>query len=38
MPSSVDISNAALNTLGATNITSLTEDSKDGRLINQRYE
>lgn len=38
MPSAVDISNAALNTLGATNITSLTEDSKAGRLINQRYE
>ena len=38
MPSAVDISNAALNTLGATNITSLDEDSKAGRLINQRYE
>ena len=38
MPSAVDISNAALNTLGATNIISLTEDSKAGRLINQRYE
>ena len=38
MPSAVDISNAALNTLGATNITSLTEDSWAGRLINQRYE
>lgn len=37
MPSAVDISNAALNTLGASNITSLTEDSKAGRLINQRY-
>lgn len=37
MPSAVDISNAALNTLGASNIISLTEDSKAGRLINQRY-
>ncbi len=37
MPSAVDISNSALNTLGASNITSLTEDSKAGRLINQRY-
>ncbi len=37
MPSAVDISNAALNTLGASNIVSLDEDSKAGRLINQRY-
>ena len=38
MPSAVDISNAALNMLGATNIISLTEDSKAARIINQRYE
>ena len=38
MPSAVDISNAALNTLGASNIISLTEDSKAARIINQRYD
>lgn len=38
MPSVVDISNSALNMLGATNIASLTEDSKAARLVNQRYE
>jgi len=37
MPSIVDISNAALNMLGATNIISLTEDSKAARLVNQRF-
>ncbi|MGB0467962.1 MAG: hypothetical protein ACPGF7_10620 [Pontibacterium sp.] len=37
MPSAVDISNAALNMLGATNIISLTEDSKAARIVNQRY-
>ena len=37
MPSIVDISNASLNMLGATNIISLTEDSKAARLINQRF-
>ena len=38
MPSAVDISNAALNTLGASNIISLTEDSNAARIINQRYD
>jgi len=38
MASEVDICNIALNNLGASNITSLTEDSKAGRLCNQRYE
>lgn len=38
MPSAVDISNSALNMLGATNIQSLTEDSKAARIINQRFE
>lgn len=38
MASEVDICNIALNNLGASNINSLTEDSKSGRLCNQRYE
>ena len=38
MASEVDICNIALNNLGASNITALTEDSKPGRLCNQRYE
>ncbi len=38
MTSEVDIANYALNTLGATNITSLDENSKPARIINQRYE
>lgn len=38
MASEVDICNIALNNLGASNITSLSEDSKAGRLCNQRYE
>lgn len=38
MTSQVDIANYALNTLGATNIVSLDENSKPARLINQRYE
>lgn len=38
MPSAVDISNAALNMLGASNIISLTEDSKAARIINQRFD
>ena len=38
MTSEVDIANYALNTLGATNITSLDENSKAARIINQRYE
>ena len=38
MASDVDICNSALNMLGASNIVSLTEDSRAGRLCNQRYE
>jgi len=38
MSSVVEICNSALNVLGANNITSLTEDSKNARLCNQRYE
>lgn len=38
MTSVVEICNSALNILGANNITSLTEDSKNARLCNQRYE
>ena len=38
MTSIVDIANYALNTLGATNITTLDENSKPARIINQRYE
>jgi len=38
MASTVDIANFALNTLGATNITALDENSKPARIINQRYE
>ena len=34
----VDICNSALNLLGASTISSLTEDSKNARLCNQRYE
>ena len=37
MASDVDICNAALNNIGATNIISLTEDSKAARICNQRY-
>ena len=37
MASTVDICNGALNQLGATTILSLTEDSKNARLCNQRY-
>ncbi len=37
MASIVDICNGALNQLGATTILSLTEDSKNARLCNQRY-
>jgi hypothetical protein len=37
MASDVDICNIALNALGASNIISLTEDSKAARLCNQRY-
>ena len=38
MTSVVEICNSALNSLGATNITALTEDSKNARLCNQRFE
>lgn len=38
MPSSVDLCNSALNMIGASNITSFTEDSKAARLCNQRYD
>ncbi len=38
MTSVVDIANYALNTLGATNISSLDENSKAARIIDQRYE
>jgi len=37
MASLVDICNSALNQLGATTIIALTEDSKNARIINQRY-
>ena len=35
--SSVDICNSALNIIGASNIISLDEDSKAGRICKQRY-
>ena len=38
MASTVDICNSALNLLGASTISALTEDSKNARLCNQRYE
>ena len=38
MASIVDIANNALNILGASTISSLTEDSKNGRICNQRFE
>jgi len=38
MASVVEICNSSLNMLGANNITALTEDSKNARLLNQRYE
>ena len=37
MASEVDICNSALNAVGASNIIALTEDSRSGRLCNQRY-
>ena len=37
MASVVSICNSALNQIGASNIISLTEDSKAARLCNQRY-
>jgi len=38
MASNVDICNSALNMIGASNIISLTEDSRAARVCNQRYE
>ena len=38
MASVVEICNSALNLLGASTITALTEDSKNARLCNQRFE
>lgn len=38
MTSTVDIANFALNIIGASNISSLDENSKPARLMNQRYE
>ena len=37
MSSVVDICNSALNQIGASNIISLTEDSKSARILNQRF-
>tara|TARA_R110002073_G_scaffold7598_2_gene43179 strand:+ start:1216 stop:1806 length:591 start_codon:yes stop_codon:yes gene_type:complete len=37
MTSVVDVCNSALNMIGASNITALTEDSKAGRLCAQRF-
>ena len=38
MASVVQICNGALNQLGASTILTLTEDSKNARLCNARYE
>ena len=38
MASIVDTCNSALNLLGASTISALTEDSKNARLCNQRFE
>ena len=38
MASAVDICNSALNLLGASTISALTDDTKNARLCNQRYE
>ena len=38
MASVVNLCNSALNLLGASTISSLTEDTKNARLCNQRYE
>jgi len=38
MPSVVDICNEAIDLLGAATITSLTENSKEARLCNRRFE
>ena len=37
MASTVDMCNSALNLLGASTISSLTEDTKNARLCNQRF-
>ena len=37
MASAVDIANSALNLLGASTISAFTDDSKNARLVNQRY-
>ena len=38
MASVVNMCNSALNLLGASTITALTDDTKNARLCNQRYE
>ena len=38
MASVVQICNSALNQLGASSITALTENSKNARICNERYE
>ena len=38
MASVVDLCNSALNLLGASTISALTDDTKNARLCNQRYE
>ena len=38
MASTVEICNSALNLLGASTISALTDDSKNARLCNQRYD
>jgi len=38
MASVVEIVNSALNLLGASTITALSDDSKNARICNQRYE
>ncbi len=38
MSSVINICNSALNLLGASTISALTDDSKNARLCNQRYE
>ena len=38
MASVVDMCNSALNLLGASTISALTDDSKNARLCNQRYD
>jgi len=38
MASVVDLCNSALNLLGASTISALTDDNKNARLCNQRYE